>query len=249
MTVIAIAAGCCVAPEGGFMKVNRLSLPGLLLVGAAMLLIGPVTAVAREVTCESRHMRHEYCPIGEHGDVRVMTAYGSHPCIQGQSWGTDGSGIWVDRGCYAKFWVDDKRSSHSNRNTAIAAGIGIAAIAAAIASQNHDRQPGYVPPPATTPPNTYYPPQPNYGYASVPSAQVGRFHGFNTVHRADITVDIDPSGRVMYYAVGQQVSGRLSGNRIYYDNGTSYALEPTGSGFVLRQDGDPNNATAFQRVR
>lgn len=231
------------------MHVNRWNLPALLLVGAASLLSGTVEAAPREVTCESRHMRHEYCPIGEHGEVRVMTAYGSHPCIEGQTWGTDGSGIWVDRGCYAKFWVDDRKSSHSNRNAAVAAGIGIAAIAAAIASQRHDQQQGYVSPPATTQPNYYPPSRPNYGYAYVPSSQVGRFHGFNTVYRADITVDIDPSGRVMYYAAGQQVSGRLSGNRVFYDNGTSYTLEQTNNGFVLRQDGDPNNATAFQRVR
>lgn len=231
------------------MELYRWWLAGLLLGGSAGLLTGPALAAPREVTCESKHMRHGYCPTGEHGDVRVMTSYGSHPCIEGQTWGTDGSGIWVDRGCYAKFWVDDRKSGHSNRNTAIAAGIGIAAIAAAIASQSHDRQQGYVPPPQTSPPSYYPPSRPSYGYSYIPSSQIGRFTGFNTVHRAEITVDIDPSGRVMYYAVGQQVSGRLTGNRIYYDNGTSYLLEPTNNGFVLRQDGDPNNATAFQRVR
>lgn len=231
------------------MLLNRWNLPALLLAGGASLLSGAVGATPREVLCESKHMRHAYCPIGEHGDVKVMTSFGSHPCIEGQTWGTDGSGIWVDQGCYAKFWVDDRKSSRSGRNTAIAAGIGIAAIAAAIASQRHDQQQGYVPPPPASPPSYNPPPRPNYGYSYIPSSQIGRFTGFNTVHRADITVDIDPAGRVTYYAVGQQVSGRLSGNRIHYDNGTSYALEPTNSGFVLRQDGDPNNATAFQRVR
>lgn len=230
------------------MQLLRLSLPGLILMGAGLILSEPAASAPREVTCESKRMRHEYCPIGDHGEVKVMTAYGSHPCIEGQTWGTDSSGIWVDRGCYAKFWVDDRKSSHSSRNTAIAAGIGIAAIAAAIASQRHDQQESHVPPP-TNPPNYYPPSRPNYGYTYVPNAQIGRFHGFNTVYRADITVDVDPSGRVNYYAVGEHVTGRLSGNRIYYDNGTSYTLEPTSNGFVLRQDGDPNNATAFQRVR
>lgn len=231
------------------MQLNRRGLSGFILLGVAAAWSGVVGAAPREVTCESKYMRHEYCPIGEHGEVKVMTAYGRHPCIEGQTWGTDDSGIWVDQGCYAKFWVDDKRSSRSSRNTAIAAGIGIAAIAAAIASQRHDQGQGqgYVPPATTLP--SYPPSQPNYGYGYVPSSQIGRWHGFNAVHRADITVDIEPSGRVMYYAVGQQVSGRLASNRIYYDNGTSYALEPTGNGFVLRQDGDPNNATAFTRVR
>lgn len=232
------------------MQRNGWSLLGLLVVGFAVPTCGNVMAAPREVNCESKHMRHEYCPIGEHGEVKVMTAYGSHPCIQGQTWGTDQTGIWVDQGCYARFWVDDKRSSHSSRNTAIAAGaIGVAAIAAAIASQRHDQQQGYVPSSSATPPNYYPPTRPGYGDGYVPSNQVGRFHGFNTVYRADITVDIDPYGRVMYYAAGQQVSGRLSGNRVYYDNGTTYTLEPTASGFVLRQDGDPNNATAYSRVR
>jgi hypothetical protein len=207
----------------------------------------PAVAGGREVTCESRHMRHEYCPIGNHGSVRVMTAYGRHPCEEGRTWGTDSSGIWVDQGCYARFWVEDK-SSRSNKNAAIAAGaVGAAALVAILASHKRDRD-NDPPPPAgwtpANPPTTYS----NTAY-SAPNALIGRFHGYNTTYRADITVDIDPSGRVTYWGGGERVTGRLSGNRIYYDNGTSYTMEQTGSGFVLREDSNAGNAVAFSRVR
>lgn len=206
----------------------------------------PAFAGGREVTCESKHMRHEYCSIGDHGAVRVMTTYGRHPCEEGRTWGTDSAGIWVDQGCYARFWVDD-RGSRSNKNAAIAAGVGAAAIVAILASRNRDRSD--TPPPATdwnpAYPNTTYP---NTTYYA-PNALIGRFHGYDTTHRADITVDIDPSGRVTYWGGGERVTGRFSGNRIYYDNGTTYLMEQTGNGFVLRQDGNAGNAVAFSRVR
>jgi hypothetical protein len=210
-------------------------------------LLATVPAMAgREVTCESRHMRHEYCPIGDHGAVRVMTAYGRHPCEEGRTWGTDSSGIWVDQGCYARFYVDDKKS-HSHKNAAIAAGaVGAAALVAILASQKRDRDSASTPPPGWTPanPSTY----PSTAY-NTPNALIGRFHGYNTTYRADITVDIDPSGRVTYWGGSERVTGRLSGNRIYYDNGTSYTMEQTASGFVLREDGNTGNAVAFSRVR
>jgi hypothetical protein len=153
----------------------------------------------------------------------------------------------VDQGCYARFWVDDK-NSRANKNAAIAAGaVGAAALVAILASHKRDRDSDPPPPPGWTPANppaTY----PNTAYYA-PNALIGRFHGYNTVYRADITVDIDPSGRVTYWGGGERVTGRLSGNRIYYDNGGSYTMEQTGNGFVLRQDSDPANAVAFSRVR
>lgn len=208
------------------------------------LLALPAMAGGREVTCESRHMRHEYCPIGDHGSIRVMTTYGRHPCEEGRTWGTDSSGIWVDQGCYARFWVEDK-SSRSNKNVAIAAGaVGAAAIVAILASQKRDRENN--PPPASG----YVPPQPPPPQASnTPSQLIGRFQGYNTTYRADITVDIDPSGRVTYWGGNDRVTGRLSGDRIYYNNGSTYTMEQTRNGFVLREEANPGNAVSFTRVR
>jgi hypothetical protein len=213
---------------------------GLLSAAAIGALPSLAAAASREVLCESKHGRHAYCPTGPHGSVRVMEIFGRSRCDEGGTWGTDGGGIWVDQGCYARFWVEDPSSSHSNRNRNIAAGaLGAAAIAAIIASSKHDREtaaPYYAP--------TQPPPQSYYG-----SGMVGRFRGYDSLHQADINIDIDPAGRVQYYALGQHVAGSLRGDRIVYRNGTTYRVESTPSGFVLRQDGDPSNVVSFQRIQ
>jgi len=206
----------------------------------------PANAAPREVLCESKHYRHAYCPTGPHGSVHVMEVFGRSNCTEGSTWGTDSGGIWVDQGCYARFRVEDPGSSSHHGDRAAAAGaIGAVVIAAILASSSHDRDtapPAYAP--AAPPPPSYAPPPPSYA----PNAMIGRFSGYDSVHRAEITVDIEPSGRVQYYALGQHVAGNLQGNRIYYQNSTSYAVEPTPTGFVLRQDGDPANAVTFQRA-
>jgi len=35
--------------------------------------------------------------------VRLTNQRSGSPCVQGQTWGYDGRGIWVDRGCRADF--------------------------------------------------------------------------------------------------------------------------------------------------
>lgn len=228
---------------------NRIAPPLIVL---ALTLAGisppPAHAAPREVLCESKHMNHAYCPTGNHGQVRVMEAFGHSRCVEGSTWGTDARGIWVDQGCYARFWVDDPSSGHHDHHDreAAAGAVGAIAIAAILAAATHDRD--TAPPPAASAPAAV-PPPPAYVQGPMPGAMVGRFHGYDSAHRADITVDLDPGGRVSYYAMGQQVAGSLQGGRIYYSNGTTYAVEPTPTGFVLRQDGNPANAVTFQRVQ
>jgi len=57
------------------------------------------------ITCASDDMRRHYCPIDTQGRVRMVNQRSGSPCIQGQSWGYDNRGIWVDRGCRADFVV------------------------------------------------------------------------------------------------------------------------------------------------
>ena len=201
-------------------------------------LVGVVQeGTAREVTCESQHSRHAYCPTGPHGAVRVMQSYGRPECIEGRSWGTDSNGIWVDQGCYAKFYVEEPGSSSSDRHRekAIAGAALGALVVGALIAGSHSQRENAAPPVTSNPP--------------VSPAQVGRFQGYNIKYRADITLDVESSGRVYYYASGQQAPGWIRDNRIVFDNGTSYFVENTGSGFVLRRDGEPDNVVAFHRVR
>jgi hypothetical protein len=54
------------------------------------------------ITCESNDGQRKYCGrVGR--DVRLQRQLSQSPCVQGQSWGVDGQGLWVDRGCRAEF--------------------------------------------------------------------------------------------------------------------------------------------------
>jgi hypothetical protein len=57
------------------------------------------------ITCASDDGRRHYCRIATQGRVRLTNQRSGSPCVQGQSWGYDGNGIWVDRGCRADFIV------------------------------------------------------------------------------------------------------------------------------------------------
>ena len=57
------------------------------------------------VTCSSNDGRRNWCDIGNRRDVRLSRQISGSPCIQGQTWGIDNRGIWVDRGCRADFSV------------------------------------------------------------------------------------------------------------------------------------------------
>ena len=60
---------------------------------------------AREIRCESDSRRHEYCRTYAYGRVRLERRLSKSPCREYDTWGTDGGGIWVDRGCAAVFTV------------------------------------------------------------------------------------------------------------------------------------------------
>jgi len=57
------------------------------------------------ITCASDDMRRHYCRIDTQGRVRMVNQRSGSPCVQGQTWGFDNGGIWVDRGCRADFVV------------------------------------------------------------------------------------------------------------------------------------------------
>ena len=70
----------------------------LLLAGA------PIAASAERLYCESLDYNRNYCPTGGPiGSVRLVNQTSQSPCIQGQTWGYDGNGIWVTRGCSGEF--------------------------------------------------------------------------------------------------------------------------------------------------
>ncbi len=67
-------------------------------------------AVERHITCGSINYGYNYCRIPTDGRARIAHQISHKPCIDGQSWGYDNQGVWVDRGCRADFVVGDPYS-------------------------------------------------------------------------------------------------------------------------------------------
>src|SRR5215469_3157218 len=69
------------------------------------------------ITCSSNDGRRNYCAADTSRGIRLSRQISGSPCIQGQTWGWDNRGLWVDRGCRAEFLVGDnrKRSAKDRR--------------------------------------------------------------------------------------------------------------------------------------
>jgi len=68
----------------------------------------PVPAGAgQSIVCESHGGQRQYCRVGVHGSVSLSRQLSRAACIQGETWGEDGTGIWVSGGCRGEFRIDD----------------------------------------------------------------------------------------------------------------------------------------------
>jgi hypothetical protein len=226
---------------------RSLVLPAVRPVAVALaVLVAVPPAFARTVRCESRDYRYSYCSVPTYGDVRLQSELSRSACHFGRSWGYDHRGIWVDRGCRAVFAVDEgdrgrysrydyydrdyDRDRGSSKTGAAVAGVALgAAIAAAIvASKNKNRQDGR---------------------DVTPSWLVGRFEGYNTEARADVALQVSPSGTVTAYLPGsQQAHGSYRDGRMDFA-GVLFDVEQTGSGFTLTQRDDRSNVVVYHRDR
>jgi Protein of unknown function (DUF3011) len=60
----------------------------------------------QRIICESRDGRRNYCDADLKGStVQLLRQTGPSPCEENSTWGHDGEGIWVDRGCHGEFLV------------------------------------------------------------------------------------------------------------------------------------------------
>ncbi len=69
---------------------------------------GATSALADQITCESRGERAEACgTVAAGSSVRLVQQLSSAPCVEGSNWGTgpDRDSIWVSGGCRAVFDV------------------------------------------------------------------------------------------------------------------------------------------------
>ena len=93
-----------------------MKLPSKLLLLAALLIIlsssrtsfGGQPFPGQTFTCSSINNRRNWCDLPRR-NVNLSRQISGSPCIQGQTWGRDDRGIWVDRGCRAEFTIDGNR--------------------------------------------------------------------------------------------------------------------------------------------
>ena len=64
---------------------------------------GPGYGGGQIITCSSNNGKRNYCAADTSRGVRLTNQRSGSPCVQGQTWGYDNRGIWVDRGCRADF--------------------------------------------------------------------------------------------------------------------------------------------------
>jgi|GEM_PF-323845 len=58
---------------------------------------------AGQLECRSDNNRYRRCAAPTEGRVELLRQFSNAECIRGRSWGHDRNGIWVDRGCQARF--------------------------------------------------------------------------------------------------------------------------------------------------
>lgn len=188
---------------------------------AAVLLAVPAGADERTVTCESRNYRYRYCRVDTDNRVRLERQRSSTRCLQGENWGYDARGVWVDRGCAADF-----RVGRGGGGQAAVAGAAIAgvAIAAAIAA-NRDR---------------------DHRGDAVPSWAVGTFRGYDDFERMDVELTVYPGGAVSGYAGDAAFSGRWDGDRLEAGR-HRFRVQRSGNGFLATDDSGRGNRIYFAR--
>jgi len=71
----------------------------------AMLVLPAVSFAQQTFKCEANNNNRKYCGSYRPDEVRMQEQISGSPCIEGQTWGVDRQGLWVERGCRAVFVV------------------------------------------------------------------------------------------------------------------------------------------------
>jgi Protein of unknown function (DUF3011)/Peptidase inhibitor family I36 len=71
----------------------------------AMLVLPASSFAQQTLKCEANNQNRKYCGTYRPNEVRMQQQISGSPCIEGQSWGVDRQGLWVERGCRAIFVI------------------------------------------------------------------------------------------------------------------------------------------------
>jgi len=159
------------------------------------------------VRCESSGYRYQHCSVDTNGRVTIQRQLSSTKCREGDNWGYDSRGIWVNKGCGAEFRVS---GGGGGNNKALAAGAAIAGIAivAALAARSSSNQ-----------------------NADVAPWAVGTFQGYDSLERTNVELTILPGGSVSGHAASHDFTGHLRGDQLEAGR-TSFRISQAGNGFV-----------------
>ena len=200
---------------------QRLARSVSALIGAA-LIAGPLPVRAeRTIRCDSNNYRYQYCRANTDNHVKLERQRSTARCREGDSWGYDRHGIWVDRGCGADFRV----GKEGGRNDALVAGAAIAGLAIlAVMASNKSGQ-------AT----------------DVASWAVGTFSGFDPTEQTDVTLTILPGGSVSGRAGRFDFEGSFH-DPVLEAGRINFRVERSGNGFMATDERDPAHRVYFRRT-
>ncbi|MEE4376005.1 MAG: DUF3011 domain-containing protein [Candidatus Competibacteraceae bacterium] len=222
----------------------------------------PLASAAKSIECSSKNFRYRYCQVDTDGYVRLEKRLSKSPCRRGRGWGYDDDGVWVDKGCAARFEVgrydydyedddrhkDDDDDDGKKKLLTTAAVIGGLALLGTIMSKNNT--------PVETDNRYQYPDQyPNnnaisggqYG-ASVPDWAVGTFRGYDSQYKIDLELTITPYGAVNGYANQATVQGDVNGDQLQIGQYTYY-LDQVEDGFRATRIDDSYNQVFYRRIQ
>jgi hypothetical protein len=190
----------------------------------SLVLVVPSIAFAdTTVRCESSGYRYSHCPVDTNGRVSLERQLSSIKCREGDNWGYDHRGVWVDKGCGAEFRVTG--GGGGGHDKALAAGAAIAGIAiiAALASRNGNQN------------------------ADVAPWAVGTFQGYDGDERANVELTILPGGSVSGNASSRDFTGHLRGDQLEAGRHT-FRIAQLGNGFVATDVNNSGHRVHFQRT-
>jgi hypothetical protein len=174
---------------------------------------------AQTIQCSSEGGRYRYCRVDTDNEVRLERRLSGARCNQGESWGYDRRGVWVDRGCRAEFRV----GRGGNDKAAIGAAIAGVAVIAALAAHSSAQQ-----------------------SQDVPSWAIGEFTGYDDFARTDVRMSIYPGGNVSGYAGRDPFEGRFQGSRLETSRYT-FRIERSGNGFLAVDERDAGHRVYYRR--
>ncbi len=204
---------------------SGISFKVFFITGAALLFFShPLWANSRHITCSSNGSQYTYCRVHTEDQVRLSRQLSSTDCIEGQSWGYDRHGIWVDRGCRAEFTVgrsgyreyndrgyddydDHRERSHGNHGD--------------YNERDHGNIPGWI---------------------------IGHFSGKNERDHTAASISVSRNGEATARWAGQDHSGYFDGRNLHLGN-KDFIVKQKSRGFetILRQD--HSNRVLFYRNR